>query len=294
MDDAETRRAQSVFEPVDGSEAIAAAIGGGGMAAMGGSTRISPYRFQYRVLKALVLRDLTTRNAQSRLGFAVSVALPIVTLIAMMLMFKLRGRMVPADFSLYVFVATGYPLWQCFLGMYNRVLNSASRSDPLLMFPQITQLDLIVSGVIVEFALNTMVFLILCTGVVVFTGAAMPADPAGVMLCYWSCGWIGLALGMVMCSVQRIAPLVVTFTNTFLRFGMWVSGVVFMVNRLPSWSWPYLKWNPILHAVEGARTLWNPTYHSAIFDPIMIFGIGFVMTICGMVLERGSRRLVGP
>ncbi len=240
------------------------------------------------------MRDLTTRYSEHRLGFAIGIIFPLLSLSILLLLFKLRGRMVPADFSVGVFVATGYPLWIAFLGMYSRVLAAASRNDPLLMFPQITQLDLIISGIIVEMAINTAVFVILCAGVIVFTHATPPVDPAGVLFCYWSCGWMGAALGMVMCPLQRVMPLAVNFLNMFMRFGMWVSGVVFMVNRLPSWSWAYLKWNPILHAVEGARTLWGPNYHSPIFDPMMIVGIGFVLTTLGFVLERISRRLVGP
>ncbi len=79
-----------------------------------------------------------------------------------------------------------------------------------------------------------------------------------------------------------------------MRFGMWFSGVVFMVNRLPSWTWPYLRWNPILHCVEGARQLWEPSYKSTFFDPGYVIICIFVLTTAGFVLERISRRLVGP
>jgi capsular polysaccharide transport system permease protein len=114
-----------------------------------------------------------------------------------------------------------------------------------------------------------------------------------MLLCYWGCLWLGSAMGMVLCAIQRAAPMVVTFLNMFLRFGMWVSGVVFAINRLPSWMWPYLQWNPILHLVEGARSLWNPAFQAPIFDPGYVIAIGFVLTTLGFVLERITRRLVG-
>ena len=292
MDDAETTRVLSTHDRRDGAAALA--VGAGvGVAQVSSTPRTGPFKFQFRVLKALVLRDLTTRYAQHRLGFVLGIILPVFGLTVLMIAFKLRGRMVPADFSEGVFVATGYPLWMAFMGMYGRVMASSSRVDALLMFPQITQLDLIVSNIIVEFAMNTVVFLVLCAGVLVFTGSTPPRDPTGVLLCYWSCGWIGAALGLAMCALQRILPLVTNFITPFMRFGMWVSGVVFMVNRLPSWSWQYLKWNPILHAVEGARTLWGPYYTSPIFDPQMILGVGFGLTILGLIMERASRRFVG-
>ncbi len=291
MDDAEATRVLSTLDQRDG--AALATAKGVGVGHAGSGPRPGPFRFQLRVLKALVLRDLTTRYAQHRLGFVLGVILPVFGLAVLMIAFKLRGRMVPADFSVGVFVATGYPLWLAFIGMFTKVMASSSRVDALLMFPQITQLDLIISNIIVEFSLNTVVFLVLCAGVLVFTDSPAPRDPTGVLLCYWSCAWIGAALGLTMSAVHRMAPLVTNFITPFLRFGMWVSGVVFMVNRLPTWSWTYLRWNPILHAVEGARTLWGPYYNSPIFDPSMILGVGFVLTIIGLVMERASRRFVG-
>ncbi len=97
---------------------------------------------------------------------------------------------------------------------------------------------------------------------------------------------------MILCALQRAAPLIVTFINTFLRLGMWMSGVVYAINRLPSWLWPYLRWNPILHLIEGCRSLWTPNFVAPIFDPAYVITIGFVLTTLGFVSERLSRRLL--
>ncbi len=291
MDDVERKLEAEGFERI-GEPAIAAA--GAGAVSTGALAPASQVRFQYRVLKALVLRDLTSRYADHRLGFLLSIIIPLATISVMFVAFGLRGKAVPANFSLGTFIVTGYPLWMAFQGTYQQVMSSAARSDPLLMFPQITQLDLVLSSVIVTFAINTVVFVILCLGVMVVFQSPPPADPAGVLFCYWGCGWIGAALGMILCALQRASTVFATFLNSLMRFGMWVSGVVFTIDRLPSWLWPYLRWNPILHLVEGARSLWQPGYHPPIFDPTFVIACAFVLTTIGFVLERASRRLVGP
>lgn len=277
-----------------GGEPPAAMMGGSLRVETAGYVRASPLVHQYRVLKALVLRDMSSKYGDNRLGYLMGVFMPIISISAMIMMFGLRGKMVPGDFSLGVFVVTGYPLWQGFQGMYSKAMSSASRSDPLLMFPQITHLDLILSAIILEFATNTVVFFVLCLGVVVAFSSEPPADPLGVLLCYWGCMWIGSAFGLVLCAIQRAAPMIVSFLNMFMRFGMWISGVVFAINRLPPVLWPYLQWNPILHLVEGARTLWNPGFQAPIFDPGYVVAIGFVLTTLGFVVERITRRMVGP
>jgi capsular polysaccharide transport system permease protein len=249
--------------------------------------------FQYRVIKALVLREIASKGGEHRIGYLLSIIMPIVTLSAMIAMFGLRGKVIPSGFPLGVFVVTGYPLWQNFQQMYTAVMSQASRSDPLLMFPQITQLDLILSTIILEAATKTVVFIILCVGVCIIFHDAGPADPLGVLFCFWGCMWIGSAVGMILCALNRPLPLLVQFLNTFMRFGMWVSGVLYSVNRLPSFLWPYLQWNPILHLIEGCRALWNPAFVAPIFSPAYVIVIGFILTTAGFVLERLTRRLMG-
>jgi capsular polysaccharide transport system permease protein len=272
--------------------ALAGVLAGGGGRSYSG--RPSALRFQFRVLRALILRDIAGRNSQSRLGPLLAILLPILSLTVLMVAFSLRGKTIPSDFSLGVFVVTGYPLWQGFQGMYTKVMGAATRSDPLLMFPQITQLDLIFATILLDTAINTVVFICMAVGVTIVFQDTPPDDPVGVLLCFWSTSWLGSAFGLVLCGLNRVAPTLVTVLNTFMRFGMWLSGVIFAVSKLPPWTWPYLKWNPILHCTEGARHLWKSSFEAPIFDPLYIVGSGFVLTTLGFVLERLTRRFVGP
>jgi capsular polysaccharide transport system permease protein len=255
--------------------------------------RTNPFVFQYRVLKALVLRDIAARHGDKRLGPLMSIITPVMMLALMFMVFGLRGKVAPSSLNFGVFLATGYPMWIAFRGILTAAMNAASRQDPLLMFPQITQLDLIVAKVIHEVALETIVFLILIVGVLIFFDAKPPADPLGVMFCFWGCSWLGASLGLVLCALQRAAPFLVMVINGLMRLGVWVSGVMFTINRLPDWLWPYLKWNPLLHLIEGARLLWDPAFSAPIFNPGYVMAICAVLTTLGFVFERATRRLVG-
>jgi capsular polysaccharide transport system permease protein len=254
--------------------------------------RPSTLVFQYRVLKAILLRDIAQRGGENRIGFLLSIITPIVTITTIAVFFGLRGKVIPTNMPLSVFVITGYPLWINFQSMYTKAMQAAGRSDPLLMFPQITQLDVILATIILEFATNTVVFFVLALGAIIIFGAKPPADVFGVILCSWGCMWIGAAMGMVLCGLHRVSPVVTQFLNTFMRFGMWISGVIYSINRLPSFLWPYLRWNPILHLIEGCRHLWTPDFDAPIFSPAYILAIGFILTTLGFVIERMTRRLV--
>ena len=256
-------------------------------------TGINPFVFQYRVLKALVLRDIAARHGDKRVGPLMSLVIPVLGIAVMFVVFNLRGKLAPDSLNFGVFMVTGYPMWNAFRGIYTAVMNAASRADPLLMFPQITQLDLILAKIIHEVALETLVFLVISVGVMLFMDAPVPTDPLGILFCLWGCSWIGASMGMVLCSLQRAVPFVVMVLNNFMRLGIWVSGVMFTINRLPSWLWPYLKWNPLLHLIEGARALWDPAFSAPIFNPGYVMIVGAVLTTLGFIFERASRRLVG-
>ncbi len=95
--------------------------------------------------------------------------------------------------------------------------------------------------------------------VVLAFGAPAPADPAAVILFYWACMWIGFAFGLLMASVGRPFPYALRFLNMFLRFGLFLSGVMYTIDRLPYAWWPYLEWNPVLQAVEARAKRGCPT-----------------------------------
>jgi capsular polysaccharide transport system permease protein len=285
MDDALPRGGADDATPID------VAISDGA-AARRVQVGLNPFIFQYRVLKALVLRDIAHRHGDKRLGPLMSIITPVIMIGLMFMMFNLRGKMAPTSLNFGVFLATGYPLWMAFRGILTSVMNAASRNDALLMFPQITQLDLILAKIIHEVALETIVFIVICIIVLVFFGAKPPADPLGVMFCFWGCAWIGASMGLMLCGLQRFLPFAVTVINGFMRLGVWISGVMFTLNRLPDWLWPYLKWNPLLHLIEGARLLWDPGFSAPVFNPGYVMAIGAVLTTLGFVFERATRRLV--
>ena len=92
-----------------------------------GYATASPMVFQYRVLKAVILREMSQRYGQYRLGYLLSILTPVVSIAMLMMMFSFRGKVIPSNFPMSVFIITGYPLWQGFQFMYSKVLAAAAR-----------------------------------------------------------------------------------------------------------------------------------------------------------------------
>jgi capsular polysaccharide transport system permease protein len=248
-------------------------------------------RFQIQVLKALILRDLVSRDS-SRLGFVLQIIMSLGVFGSIIVIWGVRGKVIASELPFFVFLITGFPPWQAFMSTYTRLLSKTHTSEALLFFPQITKLDLIIANTVVNLFLDTVVFIILMV-IACVVYSQLPDNLPGVMILYWSCVWLGAALGLCMSPLQRLMPTVVAFLNMPLRLGMWLSGAIFSVNRLPAYFQPYLKWNPMLHAIEGIRHNWSTDYDVPIYSPVYIVACGLVLTLFGLALERGTRRFVG-
>ncbi|HEX8232970.1 MAG TPA: ABC transporter permease [Caulobacteraceae bacterium] len=252
------------------------------------------WKFQVRVIKALVLRDLSARYGQSRLGLLWFLLYPIITVLGLLLIFTVRSRMAPPNLPLMVFLITGYPFWIAFQGMWSDMARSSGASGGLLMFPQITLLDLIIARVVLEFCAQTAAMFVIVIGFMIFGGLELPADPWGVLLVYWACLWLGMGIGLVAGAIRRVLPVFEDLTSPIRRLGGFASGILHAAALTPVWLLPYFSWNPMFRAIDMARELWHPTYQSPVFSPGYVIACAVGLTAAGLVLERATRRYIAP
>lgn len=259
----------------------------------GPARRPSAWLAQYQVVKALVLRDMLAQFGNTRLSYLLRIILPLAGFAIIFLVFNLRGRLSPPNLSLPVFLVTGYPFWMAFRETLQQVINVSGREDSTLYFPQVTVLDLIIAKTILEGAANTVVLVILGLLVAVFFQEP-PIDGLGVLILFWSATLLGAGVGLALSPAQRLFPVFVQFFGMVLRIGMFISGVIFTVSQIPSWAWPYLTWNPVLHITEGVREAWSGgAYLSPVYDPGYVFICIFLLVGGGLALERITRRHMG-
>lgn len=255
--------------------------------------RTSVWAFQLRVIKALVLRDMGARfGTRSRLSYLWALLNPILLMIGLIIVFSLRARVSPPNLPLLIFTMTGYPIWFGFYGMWGEI-SGADRDPNMLMFPQVTVLDLILARFVLELATSTVVYLLLVTGTILIGRVEFPSDFMGLMFAYWGCCWLGFAFGLCICALKRFVPMVEEWMMPVRRMGIFLSGVIFTATSLPSWMLPYLSWNPLFRAIEIARECWHPAYQSPIATPMYVFMCAFALTALGITVERITRRYAG-
>lgn len=243
----------------------------------------------YRVVHALVLREMTGRFGRSRLGYLWAFISPMLGIGALYLLFSTvrTGR---TDLPLLMFLVTGWTTFGFYTGMFGRIATAAEANKALLMHPVVTRLDVVLGRIVLEVLTAVTLLIVYGTLSMAFEGSGLPADPLLAGVSFLTAGCFGTAVGMLLCALKTFVSSLDTVVAPINRIGFFVSAVLFTVSQLPSWAYDYIKWNPMVHPIEGIRQGWFAVYESPILN--LTYTWAFIVPIftLGLIIERRSRR----
>lgn len=241
---------------------------------------------QARVLHAMFIRDLL-----AQVGGKLMPTLMLFIRPAIMVSFTFVAfhGSEPQGMSLLAFTTTGWLAYFAFIRTFNTF---SARGDRMLLFPQVTTLDLFITNLMMEWFVYTIVFIMFCVAALILERSPMPANPLQVVLGFWSIQVFGSLLGIIMSSLARIVPAVDNLTIVYRRMAAFVSGIAVTAADTPAPVLKYLSWSPLFQSIELMREAWWPAYVSPIADAWYLATVLFFMAALGLALERFTRRFV--
>ena len=245
---------------------------------------------QRRVLHALVLREINGRHAGSRVGYLWSFINPLIGILVLYLLFTTIRQRDLGGMPLLMFLVTGWFTYGFYTTLVNSLGNAVQANRSLLMHQNVTRLDVVAARIVLELLTTTAMLLIgtLVGGVI--DGSELPSDLGLVTISFFGAGLFGASLGLFICSISPYFPYAMNFLGPFNRIGFFMSGVLFTASMLPSWTYEFIKWNPLLHPIEGMRQGWFGTYQSPVLDLQYTYMIAVPMLTISLVLERRTRK----
>lgn len=245
---------------------------------------------QLRVIHALALREIGSQQAKLAYGFGWVFFDAFLAFAALMIMkFAIRGFNRPG-IPPFTFLVSGLIPWMMFQATYHAPGGAIMRGKNLLQLPVITELDLVLAAALRIFLVYAILFVVLAVLAAIGDGIGPPRFPLGVALLFVSMSLMGIAFGILLTALNRLYSPAAKFTGFFLRFMMILSGVVFSLTLFPSNIWPYLLWNPLLHAEELLRVYWFSNYQTPGISALYVAECCLVLVFFGLVLERYLRR----
>ncbi|WP_394242619.1 ABC transporter permease [Vibrio astriarenae] len=239
------------------------------------------------VIFALFLREVKDKS-KDKLGVAWEVVSPVV--FVFMLSF-LRGRMDGGEthgIETFWFMVYGIVLVKFFLGIVGKVSNGIKKNKPLYAFRQVQPISSIIA--IAAFELIITLLVVLVIGVAAYyMGFKIAIDnPIQVILNIARVWLLATSLATLFALAGCYVPEIHRIRELAMRPMFFISGIFFSLQDFPREVWPYLNWNPLLHAVELTRyAAYAPYGHEGVSYLYLDMSI-LVLTFAALTLYQVS------
>lgn len=254
---------------------------------------LSGWRIQWRVVDALVYRELRTRVSLVRGGF-LGVLLQPLGLLAIWLLFLAainlhRG----GSLNIVLFLTSGIILFSVFNHTATRSLTAMDANEALLFYRPVKPIDTVIARCLCETGLYTSCYMIILAGTWIYLDTIMMADLGLFLISLLMASALGFSTGLIFMVAAHTAP-------WFSQVALWVprvlwflSGIPFRYWLFPPWSKPFFIWNPLLHCIELNRRSLSDDYFTP--DANLQYVIIWVVvqtTIALWIYTNNERRLL--
>ena len=207
---------------------------------------------QGRVLYALMLREIHTINGNSRLGYLWVLIQSVFSIAVFWTLRVYMNAHAPQGMSMALFLAVGFGI--------TKTMTAVAGNRALLTFPQVTELDVMISRICVITATQVLTTVII-VGVSVLFGSEFRPDGLltgiGVLIFSPLCA---LGMGMILGSLAVFAPVLDKLVPMLLRIAFFVSGVFFSITAFKQDVADILLYNPVMQAIEMMRVSLHDGY----------------------------------
>ena len=153
----------------------------------------------WRVLYALMLREMITRYGRSPAGYLWALAEPVAFIALLWLVFSQISHQPPIGTSFPLFYATGYVAFYWVNDIADVTGRAVHVNRPLLAFPPITPLDTILARFCLQVLTVFVVAVVVLGGMVMMTHGGVAVDLRPLMLAFGLASALGLGLGTLNC-----------------------------------------------------------------------------------------------
>lgn len=234
-----------------------------------------------RVVAALILRETGSRESTTSLGFLWTMIEPMAASILMTAIFSIMSRNPPLGTNFMLFYLTGMATFQMYTTVQGRVSSAIRFSRPLLGFPSVTVLDAILARFLLNVFIHTIEFAVLVSAVIWYYQLRVVPDFYDIMLSISMAAALGLGVGSLNAVLFLASPTYESVWTIMMRPLMLMSGVIFLVNELPTAIAQYVMWNPVVHVIGMMRHAFYPTYDASYVS------VGYVFLVAGITFSLG-------
>lgn len=242
---------------------------------------------QWRVIRALLLREVITRFGRRNLGVLWLVVEPMMFTLAVMGLWSGAG-MAHRNLPVAAFAITGYSSVLMWRNSVNHNLSAIRENANLLYHRNVLLQDVFVARILLEVAGATASFAVLTA---LFLWAEAISPPASVLKIvggWLMLAWFGASLAVLVgaaCAYSGVVARIWAPTS-YILFPL--SGAAFMVEWLPADVRSLVLWLPMVHGVELIRDGYFGDIVATHHDMGYMATVNLLMLFAGLALLRNT------
>lgn len=257
---------------------------GGGAKAESGSLAI-----QFRVLRALFVREMMTRYGRNNIGFLWLFVEPMLfTIMVVIIRAGVKGMSI-GGIPIIAFAISGFATIQMWRSMPNRTMGAVRSNRALLFHRQVTIPDVYWSRLALEVSGSAVSLITLTLGACVLGYAPWPEDVLKMIWAFVMLVWWGVGLALILGPLSERWQVVGNIWRPLSYLFFPLSGVAFIVDILPPALREVVLWLPQVHSLEYFREGWFGSTFTAHYDMNYpaLWNLG--LTFIGLALLRQVR-----
>ena len=245
-----------------------------------------------RSILALILREMSTSYGRSPGGYIWVVLEQLGVLLMFSLAFSMFLKVPGLGNSFLLFYATGFLPFKMFQEVSTKTALALRFSKPLLAYPAITYMDAILARLILTVLTQLMVSYIIFAAILMVQDTHVVLNVGPILAGMAAAGLLGLAVGVLNAVLFEFVPVWRTIFSVATRPLLIASGVIFLMEDLPSRVQDILWFNPLIHIIALTRTGFFPFYSPNYISLIYVFLLSLLMLLFGLILLRRFHRTI--
>ncbi len=225
-----------------------------------GLRRLSGWRVQWRVVDALVYRELRTRVSDVKGGFFGVLIQPLGLIAIWVIFLSAINADRGGSLNVVLFLGSGTILFTIFSQIVNRSITAMEANEALLFYKPVKPIDTVIARTICETGLYTCCLLIICVGTWIVLDQVYMSDLGLFFLTIVLAASIGFSTGVIFMTVCHLLPAFKQTAFWIPRILWFLSGVPIRYWIFPPWTRIFFVWNPLMHSIELNRKSMSDDY----------------------------------
>ncbi len=243
----------------------------------------------FRIIGALLMREMTTRFGREGLGFLWVVGEPLLFCFGVLIMWSFIKPAYEHGVRLAPFVMTGYMSLILTRHMIGLLATALQANLGLMYHRQIAPMHIFVARILLELGGATAAFFIVYVVLLALGQVSLPHDYLLLYSGWLLLAWVSIGFSLILTGLAMRYELMERLIGLISYSLIPISGVFFMVAWLPAAYRDIYLLIPFVHGVEMIRAATFGEFVPTYYDPAYALFVGTIFNILGLLIISASR-----